>query len=245
MGRKNILLILALVIVVAVGGFFLYNALLGETEEASGPITAVPLTDEIGTTANDEAEAAVDVASGDSSGATLFSISQEGSEVTFTLSEVLRGQPTTVIGETDQVAGEIAVDLNDLSSAQVGTIQVNARTFVTDESRRNQMIRNQILDTDSYELITFTPTEISGLSGSTTPGQEWTFQITGDLTIRDITQPVTFDVTAQVDDDNRLLGTAVTTINRADFDLNIPSVPFVADVGEEVTLALNFMASEA
>jgi hypothetical protein len=35
----------------------------------------------------------------------------------------------------------------------------------------------------------------------------------------------------------------VTTINRADFDLNIPSVPFVADVSEEVTLSLSFVAA--
>jgi polyisoprenoid-binding protein YceI len=98
------------------------------------------------------------------------------------------------------------------------------------------------LDTDFYEYITFVPTEIVGLSGSTTAGQEWTFQIVGDLTIRDITQQVTFEVAAQVDGAGQLVGTAETTINRADFDPSIPSVPFVADVGEEVALVLSFIA---
>jgi polyisoprenoid-binding protein YceI len=161
------------------------------------------------------------------------------------MSEVLRGTPTTVVGLSDQVAGEIAVDLSDLGTAQVGIIQVNARTLETDESRRNQTIRNRILNTDSYEFITFEPTAVMGLDGSASPGQLLTFQITGDLTIRDVSQDVAFEVTAQVDNANRLVGTAVTTITRAAFDLNIPSVPFVADVGEDVTLTINFTALPA
>jgi hypothetical protein len=35
------------------------------------------------------------------------------------------------------------------------------------------------LNTDSYEFITFTPQEIVGLTGSATPGQEFSFQIAG------------------------------------------------------------------
>ena len=60
---------------------------------------------------------------------------------------------------------------------------------------------------------------------------------------RDITQPVTFEVTATVDALNQLSGTAVTTVQRADYDLNIPSVPQVADVSEEVRVELDFVAA--
>lgn len=261
MDTRKIVILLSLVVIVVFGGVFLYDAVLGETEEASGPILAIPLEVETVTKESGEAETGSEttvdssVTQTESStdngvmestpsggGLTLFSISQENSEASFMLSEVLRGSPTTVVGTTDQVAGEVAVDLNDLSSTQVGTIQINARTLVTDENRRNQAIRNRILNTDRYEFITFVPTEIIGLDGSVTSEQELTFQIVGDLTIRDVTQQVNFDVAAQVDGDGRLVGTAAATINRADFELNIPSVPFVADVGEEVTLALNFTA---
>jgi polyisoprenoid-binding protein YceI len=231
---------------VLIGGFVLYDAFLGETEEASEPITAITLDVETAEENAADTGAAIDSAAGQSEsaedGPALYSISQDNSEATFSLSEVLRGSPVRVVGTTNQVAGEIAVDLNDLSSVQVGPIQVNARTLATDEDRRNQAIRNRILFTDSYEYITFTPAEIIGLSGSAVPGQELTFEILGDLTIRDITQQVTFAVTALVDGEGQLVGTAETVVNRADFDLNIPSVPFVADVGEEVTLALSFMA---
>jgi len=153
------------------------------------------------------------------------------------------GQPKDVVGTTDQVAGEIEVDLGDLNSAQVGVIQVNARTLVTDDNRRNQAIRNRILNTDSFELITFTPKEITGLEGSASPGQIFEFQITGDLTIRDITKPVVFDVTVQVISENQLVGSASATIQRGDYELVIPNVPSVANVGEDVTLEILFVAN--
>ena len=128
-----------------------------------------------------------------------YQISQDESQVRFNIYEQLRGQPKDVIGVSNQIAGQVAVDLNDLSTAQIGEIVINARTLETDDSRRNQAIRNRILFTDQYEFINFKPTQISGLSGSAAPGQSFTFQVTGDLTIKDVTKPVTFDVTVMVE----------------------------------------------
>jgi len=103
------------------------------------------------------------------------------------------------------------------------------------------MMRNFILNTDTYEWITFNPTQASGLSGSAAPGQAFTFQVAGDLTIRDITQPVTFEVNAQLGDDGLVRGSATTTVERSDYNLNIPSVPGVANVGQTVTLTIDFV----
>lgn len=171
----------------------------------------------------------------------IYQINQEESEVRFNIYEELRGAPKDVIGTTHQVAGQVAVNLNDVSGAQVGEILINARTLATDDERRNQAIRNRILFTDQYEFIRFQPTQISGLSGSAAPGQTFTFQISGDLTIKDVTRPVVFDVTVQVETIERLSGTAKATIHRADFNLNVPSVPFVANVGESILLEINFV----
>jgi polyisoprenoid-binding protein YceI len=136
------------------------------------------------------------------------------------------------------------VDLADLSTAKMGPIQVNARTLSTDSDRRNSAIRNRILFSDQFEYITFTPTQITGLSGSAQPGQSYTFQMAGDLTIKDITRPVVFDVTVEVVSEAELKGSAQAKINRADFDLNVPSVPFVANVGEEFALLLDFVLAK-
>jgi polyisoprenoid-binding protein YceI len=141
------------------------------------------------------------------------------------------------------VAGQLAVDVQDLSETQVGVIQVNARTLTTDNDRRNGAIRNFILNTDQYEFITFTPTSITGLSGAAQPGQSFTFQMMGDLTLRDVTRSVTLNVTAQGVSATQITGTATATVNRGDFNLTIPSVRNVANVGEEVTLQIDFVAN--
>ncbi|MEM9777909.1 MAG: YceI family protein, partial [Chloroflexota bacterium] len=66
----------------------------------------------------------------------------------------------------DQVAGQMRFDTNDLSTAEIGIIQINARTFVTDDNRRNNAIQNRILQTGEHEFITFTPTNITRLPES-------------------------------------------------------------------------------
>jgi polyisoprenoid-binding protein YceI len=244
MKNKNLSFIgLAAVLAVVVigGGLWVFNAVLGETEAASGPLTAAPVV--AYTAAPTEASTAASSSSSTAGAeAAVFQIVLDQSQASFSIYEELAGQPTTVVGVTDQVAGEIALNLKDLSQSMVGVIQVNARTLATDNDRRNNALRRFILNTDQYELITFTPTSIIGLSGAAQTGQTLTFQIAGDLTIRDVTQPVVFEVTATGESATRLTGTATATVKRSDFNLTIPSVPNVANVGEEVTLEIKFVA---
>lgn len=188
-----------------------------------------------------EETAAIETA--DSGGLTIYQISSADSLVSFELDEDLRGNRVTVVGTTDQVAGELAVDFSDLSQTQVGVIQINARTLVTDNSNRNRAMQNEILDTGSYEFITFTPTSVTGLPESVEVGGTITFTIEGELTIRDVTLPVTFTVEATAVSTTQISGSAETVIARSDYGLSIPSVPNVANVEEEVALSIYFAAN--
>lgn len=174
--------------------------------------------------------------------ARVFSIDSTASQVRFQLDEDLRGTRTTVVGATDQVAGELSLNLADLSQTQVGVIQINARTLATDNNFRNRAIQNEILDTGQFEFITFTPTALEGLPASAAIGEAITFTMSGDLTIRDITLPATFTVEATAVSETQLTGTATAVVNRTDYDLQIPSVPNVANVEEEVELYIDFTA---
>jgi polyisoprenoid-binding protein YceI len=176
----------------------------------------------------------------------LFRIVAEESEVRFNIYEDLFNQPNPVIGATNQVAGDIIIDFGAPANSQVGTIVVNARTLVTNNEFRNRALRSQILQSsqEAYEFIEFTPTALSGLPESVAVGDTLTFQITGDLKIRNITTSVTFDATATLVAENRLEGTASTVVTRAAYDLQIPNAPGVANVGEEVTLEIDFVATE-
>jgi len=251
---KKVLLVFSITMIVV----FVLSAcgLLQDPEEASAPIEATPVLIETSIDQQDEAtqvietQSDVEESSSEQSAAaeavsrdvTVFVISQSDSQVRFELDEDLRGQRITVVGVTDQVAGEIAVNLDDLSTAQVGVMQINARTLLTDNDFRNRAIQNQILDTGDYEFITFEPTGIVGLPDKAAIGEQITFTIEGNLTIRDLTNPVTFTVNARADSQGQISGTATTVINRVDYNLNIPSVPNVANVEEEVELYIDFVA---
>jgi polyisoprenoid-binding protein YceI len=232
-------------------------------EEASAPIEAIPVVIEDQTqpqisteavtalsaepTSNTvivvtEEDTSTESDTATSNDSLIFEIVPAESEVRFIIDEILRGAPYTVVGTTDQVAGQLAVNTSDLSTVQMGPILVNARTLTTDNDFRNRAIKNQILSTDAYEFITFTPTEISGLSGNGLAGETYEFQIVGDLTIRDVTKSVTFAASAMALSETRLEGTASTTIRYDDFGLAIPASQAVSAVEDEVTLEIDFVA---
>jgi polyisoprenoid-binding protein YceI len=178
-----------------------------------------------------------------SAGVTIYELVPGQSNVRFTIDELLRGQPKTVVGLTRLVSGQIALNLNDLSTAQVGIIQVNALSFYTDDAFRDEALHTFIIDSRTYPLVTFVPTDVNGLPAQIAVGETAVFTITGDLTLHGITRPVTFDCTAGLVSPTRLEGSAATTISRADFDLAIPRVTQVANVDEEFSIEIALAAT--
>lgn len=200
------------------------------TEAPSADVTAPSVQ----STTTEAAESSTTV--GQANQTVTYSLT-EASTASFTIDEVLRGTPTTVVGTSSIVLGEIVYDPSDPASLQIGTILINARDFTTDSSNRNRAIRGPILDADTFEFIEFSPTAIDGFDGSGS-----TFTVSGDLTIRDVTHPVTFDVTAAVDGE-QVIGTATAVVDRTLWGLDIPNAPGVANVAESVVLTLEFVAS--
>jgi polyisoprenoid-binding protein YceI len=254
---RRTVLILGVIIILALGGLAIY--VFRPPEAASGPIEAVPLvlptavptatapttepvaTPPAGTT--DDSPAATPTTLPNQAVLQLFAIDQNRSEARFLIDEVLRGRPVTVVGVTNQVAGQIALDPNVPGAAQVGVIQINARTLATDNEFRNRAIKNAILRTNQFEFITFTPRTINGLPESVTIGVPFEFTIEGDLTITDVTRPVTFTVTVTPISPTEISGLAQTTILYRDFNLTIPDSPSVDTVADEVRLELEFVAT--
>lgn len=164
----------------------------------------------------------------------------DGTEVRFSVDEVLRGDDVVVRATNTSVSGEVTVDFADPDQSVLGVITIDATRFVTDEDRRNEAIRRFILDTGDFPEVTFTPVTFTGADDVLDGGVG---TITGDLTIRDITNEVTFEVTDGVVAEDGISASAMAVVNRTDWDLNIPSVPFVASVGEEVTLEIDLVLS--
>lgn len=168
---------------------------------------------------------------------------QAESQARFIVEEILSGQSNSVVGVTDQVAGQVVIDPTDPANVQMGPVTVNARTLVTDSNFRNRAIQNEILDTGEFEFITFTPKTFLGLPETGAIGDTFVFQIVGDLTIRDVTKEVTFDVTATVDSDIRLHGLASAVISRQVMGLGLIELPpQVASVKDAVRIEIEFVA---
>ena len=202
-------------------------AYLKPVAAASEPIRAIAITSAAGT----------------ATGNTTYTISQDSSKASFVIDEVLNGTPTTVVGSTNQVAGQLSVNPISPSTAQLGTMQINARTLATDSANRDKATQNRILETESYEYITFVPTSLIGLPATATVGQSYTFQIVGQLTIRNQTHDATFTATVTPAADGTLQGNVTTTINYANWGISVPSVPMVTGLADTVTLNLDFVAN--
>jgi len=145
----------------------------------------------------------------------------------------------TAVGQTDQIEGQFTLNYGDPSASQSGLFIADISTLTSDQPRRDEAIRAQWLESARYPLATFVVKEVRGFPPNPQPGQPVTFQLAGEMTIKETRQPVTWDVTATLDFD-RLTGTATTFIKLADFGIPTPDIAGVLTVTDGVTLTLDF-----
>ena len=93
---------------------------------------------------------------------------------------------TTVKGRFADVSGTIVADEANIADSSV-EVTMQAESLDTRTGERDAHLRSpDFLDVDRYPTITFKSTSVRGTKEK--------FQVTGDLTIRDITKPITLDV---------------------------------------------------
>lgn len=124
----------------------------------------------------------------------------------------------------------------------VGTITVDVNTLTSDSNRRDSMIRRNWLESQKYPIVTFAPTAVNGLPSAYADGTEIAFEIVGDMTVRDTTQPVTFSVTAKLQR-GTLSGTATSSIKMSDFNFQAPDIAGILKAEDEAKLEFKFVAT--
>lgn len=205
-------------------------SLTEEQPENSEPIgaTETPITD--ATTASGAVQ--------------VYNIVAEESEAAYEVGEVFFNQNNRfnlAIGVTHAISGSVTIDAANPQNSAISTITIDISQFQSDESRRDERIRREWLESATYPIATFVPTSIEGLPESYVPGEAIVFRVTGDLTIRDVTNPVTFEVTAKLDGDT-LTGTAASMILMTDFGFSPPTIAGMLEAENEVTMRLTFVA---
>lgn len=139
-------------------------------------------------------------------------------------------------GEFRKFTGAATINPTDLAKSSV-TIDIDPDSIDTHEPKRDTHLKSpDFFDTKKFPKMTFKSTSIEKVASG--------YKVTGNLTMRDVTKPVTLDVdnfSAESKDPygNLRTGTHATgKLNRTDFGLKYNSVLETGGVavGEEVTL---------
>lgn len=178
------------------------------------------------------------------SGSILYKIVPGESQLQYEVGEVFideNNRFAVAIGVTPQVAGEINLDLAAPQNSSLGTFTADISQFQSDSGRRDNAIRGRYLESGRYPTVTFVPTSVEGLPETYQEGQDIPLKITGDLTIREKTLPVTFDAVVRLEG-NQLNGQATTTILMSDFEFGPISIAGILKTEDEAKVTLTFVA---
>jgi len=174
-----------------------------------------------------------------SAGRITYVVVSEESEARYRVREQLVGVdlPNDAVGTTRAITGVLVIEGGRVVP-EASRFQVDLRTLTSDQARRDNFIRRNTLQADRYPYAVFIPREIQGLPSPLPTSGEHAFRLIGDLTLREVTRPVTWEVTARVDG-NRVIAQARTQFTFADFNLEQPRVPVVLSVDETIRLEID------
>lgn len=147
----------------------------------------------------------------------------------------------TAIGVTSGIEGSVFANLAEPQKSRLGEFKIDISQFKSDSSRRDGAIQNRWLESAKFPIAVFTPGKIEGLPEQYVEGQAYPLKVTGDLTVREATRPVTFDLSVTLQDDT-LTGTASTQLLMSDFGVGPISIAGILNTEDAVKLFFDFVA---
>lgn len=206
---KKLVIALAALVVVVIGGSFLYAKVFNKADPAFGQrdvekklaaaesSTVAPAgVAGVGpTVALDPAAPAPTTTAGASQGATTGADGtwtiKEGSEVGYRVKESINGFGTTANGRTQSITGSMIASGTTITGGQ---FTVDMTTFKSDESKRDAQFNGRVMAVGTFPTSTFVLTQPIDFGTIPPDGGTVTASATGDLTLHGTTNPVTFDV---------------------------------------------------
>lgn len=177
-------------------------------------------------------------------GVITYKIVPGESQLQYEVGEVFINQDNRfniAVGITTQVSGELTGDPQNPQDISFSTFTADISQFTSDSDRRDNALRNRFLESARYPEVTFSISQADGIPDTYQEGEEIALQIVGDLTVRDVTKPATFDAVVKLEGDT-LSGEATTTILMSDFGFGPISIAGILNTEDEVKVTLNFVA---
>jgi polyisoprenoid-binding protein YceI len=173
---------------------------------------------------------------------TTFQIDPAHTDILFSAKHMM---VTTVRGRFADVEGELTLDEADPRRSG-GTVRVAAASLSSGAARRDDHLRSpDFFDAEQHPWITFAADAIE-------PRDDGSWAVRGDLTIREVTRPITFGAEflgfySSMAGARRVGLRARATLNRKDWGLgwNVALESGGWLVGEDVTVEVEIAAEEA
>lgn len=247
MNRSRLLLVgLALVLAVGVGGYVAYDQVL--SGDSVAPLSLPSIEPEAAATtpsanaSTDASAEAVASADGDVAGTwTVAGDSQAGYRVRERLATL--SAESDAVGRTSDVTGSITLESDGTTTTlTAGSITVDTTTIASDEDRRDNRLRSEGLQTDTYPTATFTITQPVEIPAGAIEGTATDVTLVGDLELHGVTKSVSIPAQARLVDGTIQVAGSITFL-LSDFEITAPNVGgFIISIADQGALefAVNF-----
>jgi polyisoprenoid-binding protein YceI len=230
MPRSRLIAIAAVAILaVAVGGFVVYDQVLRGDSTAALTLPSASAA---------PGASAAPIASFDGVLAGTWNIAAD-SVAGYRVRDQLANLPaeSDAVGRTDKVTGSITVGSSgSATTVTAAALSVDTTSISSDKPMRDNRLRNEGLQTDSFPTATFkltAPVEVPAAALTGTPSD---LALTGDLTLHGVTKSVSIPATAQLV--NGVISVAGSlSFPLSDYSMTAPSLGgFIVSIADTGTL---------
>ena len=241
MTRSRVLVAgIALLLAAGVGGYIAYDQVL--SGDSVAPLT-LPSSAPSAEVADPSASAAASTSAGTAAGsedgvAGTWSVA-DGSQAGYRVREQLASLPaeSDAVGRTSDVTGSITLESDGATTVlTAGSITVDTTTIASDEDRRDNRLRSEGLQTDTYPTATFTITQPVEIPAIAVDGTAADITLVGDLELHGVTRSVSIPAQARLADGTIQVAGSIT-FALADFEIVAPNVGgFIISIADEGAL---------
>jgi polyisoprenoid-binding protein YceI len=147
----------------------------------------------------------------------------------------------TAVGRTTAVSGTMTYDGNAITKLEVTADLTKLRS---DESLRDNQLRNQGIQTNTYPTATFVLAAPIQVGPPPPEGQTVTKTVEGDLTLHGVTKRISLEVQGQLKG-GQVVVVGSTTIQFADYDIAQPRAASVLSIEDHGVMELQLIFSKA
>ena len=172
-------------------------------------------------------------------------VAPTGNEARYRIREQLvrMDLPNDAIGKTTEITGGIGIGADGRIIPGESKFVVGVGSLKSDRDMRDGYVRRRVLEADQFPTVAFSPTEFRGLPKTLPTSGAHTFDVIGNLTVKGVTKPSTWHVTAE-QKHGQVVGNASTLFTFSDFNIDQPRVPVLLSVQDTIRLEYDFTLVE-